>query len=106
MIPLSDASRRPLNFPRVTVCIIVANALVFVLELVGGAAFLNRWSLVPAEVMAGQNWITILTAMFMHAGWAHILGIPISLNFYRSGSVAPRFAIWSPSPPLPVPVGE
>jgi membrane associated rhomboid family serine protease len=24
--------------------------------------------------MAGHNWITILTAMFMHAGWAHILG--------------------------------
>ncbi|HET9911200.1 MAG TPA: rhomboid family intramembrane serine protease [Anaerolineales bacterium] len=23
--------------------------------------------------MAGQNWITTLTAMFMHAGWAHLL---------------------------------
>jgi membrane associated rhomboid family serine protease len=24
--------------------------------------------------MAGQDWITILTSMFMHAGWEHILG--------------------------------
>jgi membrane associated rhomboid family serine protease len=74
MIPLGDASRRPLNFPIVTALIIVANALVFMLELVGGDAFINRWLLVSADIVAGQNWITILTAMFMHAGWAHILG--------------------------------
>ena len=74
MIPLGDASRRPVNFPIVTVFIIAANALVFLLELVLGDTFINRWSLVPADIMAGQNWITILTAMFMHAGWAHILG--------------------------------
>jgi membrane associated rhomboid family serine protease len=46
----------------------------FVFELMLGDAFINRWSLVPADIMAGRNWVTILTAMFMHAGWAHILG--------------------------------
>ena len=74
MIPLGDASRRPLRFPIATVLIITANALVFLLELAGGDTFINRWSMVPAHIMAGQDWITILTAMFMHAGWAHILG--------------------------------
>ena len=74
MIPLGDASRRPINFPIMTALIISANALVFLLELAGGNAFITRWSLVPADIMAGHNWITILTAMFMHAGWAHILG--------------------------------
>ncbi len=74
MIPLGDASRRPLGFPIVTVFIIVVNALVFLLELAGGDAFITRWSLVPADIVAGRNWITILTAMFMHAGWEHILG--------------------------------
>jgi membrane associated rhomboid family serine protease len=74
MIPLGDASRRPLRFPIVTALLIGANALVFLLELAGGDAFINRWSLVPADIVAGQNWITILTAMFMHAGWAHVLG--------------------------------
>ncbi len=74
MIPLSDASRRPLRFPIVTVLLVVANGLVFLLELAGGDAFINRWSLVPADIVTGRNWITILTAMFMHAGWLHILG--------------------------------
>jgi membrane associated rhomboid family serine protease len=74
MIPLSDASHRPLSFPAGTAAIIVVNALVFMLELTLGDAFINRWSLIPADIISGQNWITILTAMFMHAGWAHILG--------------------------------
>jgi membrane associated rhomboid family serine protease len=74
MIPLGDASRRPINFPIVTAAIIAANAIMFIFELLGGDVFINRWSLVPANIVAGQDWITILTAMFMHAGWLHILG--------------------------------
>jgi membrane associated rhomboid family serine protease len=74
MIPLGDADRRPLRFPLVTTTIIALNALAFLLELAGGDSFINRWSLVPADIVAGHNWITVLTAMFMHAGWMHIIG--------------------------------
>ena len=74
MIPLSDASRRPRSFPVVTAAIIVVNALVFLLELNGGDAFVMQWSEIPAEIVAGHRWITVLTAMFMHAGWMHIIG--------------------------------
>ncbi len=74
MIPLGDADRRPLRLPIITALLIAANAMVFLAELGGGDAFVNRWSLVPAQVAAGHNWITILTSMFMHAGWMHILG--------------------------------
>jgi membrane associated rhomboid family serine protease len=74
VIPLTDVSRRPASFPTVTAVIILANALVFVLELFGGDAFVTRWSLVPANIVAGKDWITILTAMFMHGSWSHILG--------------------------------
>jgi membrane associated rhomboid family serine protease len=74
MIPLGDVDRRLLRFPIATALIILANAAVFVLELAGGDAFINRWSLVPADVTAGRNMVTILTAMFLHAGLVHILG--------------------------------
>ncbi len=74
MIPLSDASRRPGRFPVVTTVIVLVNALVFVLELMGGDTFVLRWSVIPADIVAGRHWITILTAMFMHGGWLHILG--------------------------------
>jgi len=50
------------------------NAAFFALELAGGNPFILRWSLVPARILAGHDWLNILTAMFMHAGWLHILG--------------------------------
>jgi membrane associated rhomboid family serine protease len=74
LIPLTDASRRPVHFPAVTAAIIVINVIVFGLELRGGDAFVLKWSAVAANITSGHGWITILTAMFMHGSWSHILG--------------------------------
>jgi len=74
MIPLSDASRRPVHFPVITTLIIIVNVVVFLLELAGGGAFVIQWSLVPANIAAGRSLITILTSMFMHGGLMHIAG--------------------------------
>ena len=74
MIPLGDASRRPLHRPVVTALIILLNGFVFVLELQGGEPFVTRWSAIPANISAGHHWVTVLTAMFMHASWSHIIG--------------------------------
>ena len=74
VIPLSDASRRPSRYPVMTAAIIAVNALVFVLELIGGDSFVMTWSLHPADIVAGRHLITILTSMFMHGSWSHILG--------------------------------
>ena len=74
VVPLSDASRRPRHVPVVTILIILLNALVFVRELIGGEAFVRQWAVIPADIVAGNHWITILTAMFMHGSWSHIVG--------------------------------
>jgi membrane associated rhomboid family serine protease len=74
MIPLWDETRRPSRFPVVTASIIALNALVFILELINGDAFVNQWSVVPADIVAGRHLITLLTAMFLHASWSHIIG--------------------------------
>ena len=74
LIPLSDASRRPVRIPVVTGFIILANVLVFLAELVRGDSFVMRWSAIPADIVSGHHWITIFTAMFMHGSWSHIIG--------------------------------
>jgi membrane associated rhomboid family serine protease len=74
LIPLGDLSRKTRRFPVVTTVIIVVNVIVFLLELSGGDAFVNRWALIPNDVVGGHHWITILTSMFMHASWSHIIG--------------------------------
>jgi membrane associated rhomboid family serine protease len=74
VIPLADASRRPVHFPVVTAAIIGINFIVFGFELSGGDAFVLKWAAVPATITGGHHWITILTAMFMHGSWSHIIG--------------------------------
>jgi membrane associated rhomboid family serine protease len=79
LIPLSDASRRPVHMPVITTLIIVVNVVVFLLELTRGEAFVTQWSVIPAQIVSGHHWITILTAMFMHGSWSHIIGNMIFL---------------------------
>jgi len=74
MIPLGDVSRRPSRVPIVTILIIFMNCFVFVRELMGGETFVTTWSAIPAQITSGHQWTTILTAMFMHASWSHIIG--------------------------------
>ena len=79
LIPLGDASRRPVHMPVVTGLLILMNVLVFVLELMRGETFVTQWSVIPAQIVSGHHWITILTAMFMHGSWSHIIGNMIFL---------------------------
>ncbi len=79
MFPLQDESRRPSRPPVVTGSIIALNVLVFILELTGGDAFVLQWSAIPADIVAGRHLITVLTSMFLHGSWSHILGNMIFL---------------------------
>lgn len=84
MIPLRDdtpSASRPL----VTYLLILTNVLVFLYMVrLGSAAAVERfifaWGAVPGEITGragGQPVLaypTLLTSMFMHGGWAHLLG--------------------------------
>ena len=74
MIPLGDASRRLRRWPLVTIGLIAANVWVFWQELLYGERFVYLYSAIPARIAAGRGWGTLVTAMFLHAGWLHIIG--------------------------------
>jgi membrane associated rhomboid family serine protease len=79
LIPLADASRRPVRTPLITGLLILVNVAVFIQELARGDAFVMQWSAIPEQIVSGHHWITLLTAMFMHASWSHIIGNMIFL---------------------------
>lgn len=76
MIPIGDDDSARRTTPVVTYALIAVNVLFFLVELSAGDAFIERWSVVPSRLLANPvaDFITIFTAMFMHAGWAHLLG--------------------------------
>jgi membrane associated rhomboid family serine protease len=74
MIPLRS-SERHYTPSTVTLLLIVANVLVFLYELsLGGGYQLNRfiatYGIVPDRLRASS----VITSMFIHGGWLHILG--------------------------------
>src|SRR3989442_8533375 len=73
MLPLRDNVPSATR-PTVTWAIIAVNLLVFLWEL--STPDVLAFALVPARFSAdpAANAVTILTSMFLHGGWAHVLG--------------------------------
>ena len=73
MFPVSDVipSR---TTPFVTVGLIVLNALVFLYELQLPRAELQLFTFLSGVVPARFDPLTLVTSMFVHGGWLHLLG--------------------------------
>jgi membrane associated rhomboid family serine protease len=73
MIPLRD-TRPSFSTPVVTVFLIVINALVFLymvmLDPYSQNDFIRQYALIPARF----NPVALLTSMFLHGGWMHVIG--------------------------------
>jgi membrane associated rhomboid family serine protease len=78
MIPLRDVipSR---TTPYVTMALIALNLLVFVREITLPADATERFFLAYGLIPAQFSWVSLLTSMFVHAGWLHIGSNMLSL---------------------------
>ena len=104
MFPLRDENPTR-NVTWMTWLLLAANVAVFGYETwliyaVGERtfeAFIMANSFVPARFMASpfspREWVTILTAMFMHAGWLHIGGNMLYLWIFGN-NVEDRLGAW------------
>ncbi len=78
MFPIRDHNPSG-RTPYVTLALIAINVAIFLLTYPGASeAELGRlywtWGLVPARIMAGEGYETLITHMFLHGGWMHIIG--------------------------------
>ena len=86
MLPVQDF--RPTKiFPVVTYTIIAVNILVFLLEIflemTGNLEwFYYTFAIIPANIVEGKQIYTLITAMFMHGGYAHIFGNMLYLHIF------------------------
>ena len=89
MIPIGDDDSDRTRMPIINYVLIAINILVFIfLQGMGGnERFTYAFSTVPAEILTGKDvttgvleptpvpvYFTLITSMFMHGGWAHLLG--------------------------------
>jgi membrane associated rhomboid family serine protease len=107
MIPLKDNLSCRV-FPLATFILIALNCVAFVIELMVPAAqqqeFFNTWCVVPAKIshafasgdpaLIGMALLTVVTAMFMHGGWSHLIGNMIFLNAFGRSAEARMGSVW------------
>src|SRR5687767_3472488 len=76
MLPIGDDNTGRRITPVVTYILIALNVVFFLVEMNGGEAFIQRWAFVPRRFLEDPvgDFATLFTAMFMHAGWLHLLG--------------------------------
>jgi membrane associated rhomboid family serine protease len=76
MFPIGDDNSSRRTVPLITYALIALNVLFFFVELSGGDAFIEKWAFVPSRFLANPagDFLTLITSMFMHAGWVHLGG--------------------------------
>lgn len=89
MLPIGDDNTDRHSTPLINYVLIVANILVFIfLQGMGSnLEFTYAYSTVPAEILTGNDiatnglqptpvpvYLTLISSMFMHGGWAHLGG--------------------------------
>jgi len=78
MIPIGDDQVRGAGPPIVNWALIALCTVVFVYEVtLSGPALehlVGSYGVVPATVLQGQGLLTLLTSMFLHGGWLHLIG--------------------------------
>jgi membrane associated rhomboid family serine protease len=93
LLPIGDDNTARTVTPYVTYALVGINIVVFIVQLVAGDSFTYAYSAVPYEISTGRDlvgpvpvgrflvdhmpgpapiYLTLLTSMFMHGGWAHI----------------------------------
>ncbi|MFQ5444142.1 MAG: rhomboid family intramembrane serine protease [Nitrospinales bacterium] len=78
MIPLKDDNPTQ-SFPILTLSLIVVNIYIFIVPTMGSvdpSAFFEHYGLVPVELIQTPvlTYPHLFSAMFLHAGWGHLLG--------------------------------
>jgi membrane associated rhomboid family serine protease len=78
MMPLTDDNRGRRTTPIVTWSLIAINVIVFLYQLLLSDQqlwrFITDYGVIPQEISSGEAYLSLVTSMFLHGGWLHIIG--------------------------------
>lgn len=78
MLPLTDDNRGRSSQPIVTWVLISINVLVFLYQLILNeqefTRFVTEYGVVPQEISSGEDYLSLITSMFLHGGLLHVGG--------------------------------
>jgi membrane associated rhomboid family serine protease len=90
VFPIGDEISGRVRTPYVTYVLIAINVVIFVIELLlpdtpanpALTEFIYRWGAIPAQISQGQDLYGLISSMFLHGGWMHIIGNMVFLYVF------------------------
>ncbi|CAN5195497.1 rhomboid family intramembrane serine protease [soil metagenome] len=78
MIPIGDDKLHGARTPFLCWIFIAINVAVFLYQVSLSdselVAFIHQYGVKPADILNGENFLALLTSMFLHGGWMHLIG--------------------------------
>lgn len=83
LFPIGDTQVEEGHKPYLSHLFLFLNIIIFFYEVsLGGALtnqFLIKFGVIPVEIIQGQDLFTLVTSLFLHGGWMHLIGNMIFL---------------------------
>ncbi len=78
IFPIGDDQVQGGYKPLFSYTFILLNVLIFFYQVTLGESqlqgFVYHYGSIPAEIVSGEDYFTLLTSMFLHGGWIHLIG--------------------------------
>lgn len=74
MLPLYDEERVSFSFPLITASLIFLNVFFFLWTLPDLNRAIEVYGFIPSDILSGKKMANVLTAVFLHGGFLHIIG--------------------------------
>ena len=78
IFPIGDQQIEGGHKPLFTYSLIAMNIVIFLYEISlpmeGTDWFVNHYGAIPLEILGGDDFYTLISCMFLHGGWMHLIG--------------------------------
>ncbi len=99
--PIGDTQIKGGYKPVITYAFLAINIVVFVYSFSLGSginSFITMYGTIPSEITSGVDYYTLLTSIFLHGGWMHLIGNMLFLWVFADNIEAtigsPKFLVF------------
>lgn len=74
IFPIGDTQIQGGHRPLFAYTFIAMNIMIFIIQMITPGNLVCEYATIPQDILQGKNFQTLLTSMFLHGGWMHIIG--------------------------------
>lgn len=94
IFPIGDTQVKGGYKPFFSYLFIGLNVIVWLLQISTPGNLICEWAVIPINIIGGQDFQNLITSMFMHGGWMHLIGNMLFLWVFADNIEARIGSFW------------